>query len=141
MIPVVVWFLVHGQGIADVDWEVVLSVALGLGAIAVTWIEHRRTSKLDTAADEFRERIAQLEAGLEAARDEAALASDLSIIAERVATIGTATTTAIERLADTVERVAVIEARIDYRPITHTRGKAGRFARPDEGAPAASEPT
>lgn len=130
-------FLLWALGLADVDWEVVLSVSLGLGACAITWIEHRRASKLDDVADELRERVVRLEAAWE----HAALDADLDVLTERLSSMAVApditilaerTAALAERLIDQGERLATVEARIDHKQITHTRNARGKFTSPDE---------
>lgn len=125
------------RGIADVDWEVVLAVAMGVGTAAVAWIEHRRTSQLDDIASSLLERVATIEA-VAAHRD------DLIALGERVNGIGTPPdlTAVHERVAALMdrqvshaERLAVLEARADHQPWKHTRRKDGKFARADEAPP------
>lgn len=145
MIPLLLWLYLVPAGIADVDWEVVLSVSLGLGACAVTWLEHRRASKLDETADELRERVVQLEA----AWAHAATAADIGVLAERLAAMAVPpditqlaerTAAIAERLIDQGERLATVESRIDFKPITHTRRKDGKFGRTDEATTETKEP-
>lgn len=123
-----------------IDWEVVLSLMLGLGALGYAFNEHRRTSKLDDLAVTHAERITALEAvavyatnvdkrldGIDysiARLEERGSPPDLLQLVDRVAATESV-------LGDVRERVAVVEARADHKPITQTRRKDGKFAPAD----------
>ncbi len=107
--------LFAARSIADVDWEVVLSIAFGLGAAAYAVLEHRRTTKLDGLADHMLQRIAALEA---------VASPDITSLDERLSF-------AIERQISHAERIATLEARADYHHVKATkRGPDGKFASP-----------
>lgn len=142
MIPALIYLAAVGA--LDVDWDVVLAVALGLGAIGTTLVEYRRTSKLDAVADDLRERVATLEAVAAHREDVIAMAHDLNQLRDRVDEARDDKTSDVgERLAALTsawvghaERLATLEARADHQPWKHTRRKDGKFGRADEAPPA-----
>ena len=91
--------------ILDVDWDAVFAITLGIGALGMVVLEHRRTTKLDDLAQDMGERIAKIET---------LLAIDAPHgLAERVASLEAAS----EQGPDTValaERVAVLETKREY---------------------------
>lgn len=107
--------------ILDVDWDVVLSIVLGLAGIGYVVIDHRRVSKLDEWGQSLGERVAAIEATL--------ATSNPQTLPERVAALE-AQPELTEDVASLRERMATVEARIDWKQITHTRGAKGRFASP-----------
>lgn len=112
MIPVLIYLALAGPGaagIADIDWEAVLAVAFGLGAIAVTWSEHKRTTKLDGTADELRERIATLEAAYAIGSE--AMAERMATLESRLAEMRN------DRFIEHAERLASIETRLRPAPV------------------------
>lgn len=121
MIPLILWLVT-----ADIDWELVLAIAMGLGAAAVAVLEFRRTSRLDEHSEDFAAQQAAsaatiADAGMRLARLEELVA----VLTERVAYLEAAS-----RLA---ERIAVLEARADHQPWKHTRKKNGQFGSPLAG--------
>ncbi len=141
MIPVLLYLAAYGA--LDVDWDVVLAVALGLGAIGTALVEHRRTSKLDDVADNLRERITALEAVAAHRDDVIELGHAIEQLQQRMGDIEAGRATDVgerlaaltERQVGHAERIAVLEARADHQPWKHTRRKDGKFGRADETPP------
>ena len=124
------------------DWDEVLMIAMGFAGLAWIVVDQKRERRLDLAESELRERVAKLEAQL--ASDNpvtlpervAKLEADAEWIAAEVgsqlAIVGRVAKLE-EAQIDTVavcERLVAIETRIDFKPVTHTRGPKGRFASP-----------
>ena len=129
-------------GLIYVDWELVLALASGIATIGVLFLEHRRANRFEELAVEHAERIATLEAQAERVTPEMidALAERMTTleavtageqsIGQRVASLE-AQPECSDDVASLRERVSAIEARIDFKPITHTRGAKGKFVSPD----------
>ena len=106
IIHFVIWRAAWAAVAFHVDWEVVLAVALGLGALGTVALEYRRSSKLDELAHDLVDRVARLEAtSTDAMTVEQRIAS-LEVKAERDEMLE-------ERMASIGERVASIEATRD----------------------------
>jgi hypothetical protein len=134
MIPVLLYLAAYGA--LDVDWDVVLAVALGLGAIGTALVEHRRTSKLDDVADNLRERVTALEVVAAHRDDVIELGHAIEQLrgADRATDVGERLAALTERQVGHAERIAVLEARADHQPWKHTRRKDGKFAKPGDVA-------
>lgn len=125
---------------AYLDWDVIVSIVLGLAAVGAAILDYRRTSRLDELAVQHAERLSALEAvavyatnvdkrldalDYNVARlEERRESVDVLQLVDRVAATESV-------LGDVRERVAVVEARADHKPITQTRRKDGKFAPPD----------
>lgn len=124
------WAALFGLAvILDVDWDVVLSIVLGLAGIGYVVIDHRRVSKLDEWGQSLGERVASLEAQIQG-QSQHTIPERLASLESRADEIRDWT----EDIASIRERLATAEARIDFKPITHTRRKDGKFGRADETA-------
>lgn len=134
--------------ILDVDWDAVFAITLGIGALGMVVLEHRRTTKLDDLAQDMGERIAKievivagdaphtlaervaaLEATIERIEDKPDTSAAIADLRERLGVVEEQPDLREDIIA-LRERVAVVEARIDFKPITHTRNARGKFVSP-----------
>lgn len=108
--------------IAIPDWldaELLIVFAMAVAGIWVMISEAREYRRDAAERIDLHARLAVVETAI--------AAQSPHTIAERVAAVEAVTAESCSLR----ERVAAIEARIDYRVITHTRAKDGRFARPE----------
>lgn len=106
--------------ILDVDWDVVLSLVLGMAGIGYVVIDHRRTSKLDELAQSLGERVATIEAVIHDSRDLVdrvarleATSTDAMTVEQRIASLEVKAERdehLEERVAGIGERIAAVEA-------------------------------
>lgn len=103
------------------DFDEVLMICTALAASTVLVLEWRRVSRLDEWAMTL--------ASQQAAHDERLRVVEARVdYGERIVAIEHAI--GFSREDSISERLATIEARIDHKPITQTRGKGGKFASP-----------
>lgn len=127
------------------DWldaEMVIVFAMAAGGVYIMWSENRAYRRETEERVELHARLATLERDVEilgqrptverVAKIEVAIGGERpSSIDARVAELeGWAER--IDTSIDLAARMAAIESRIDFKPITHTRRKDGKFAKPGD---------
>lgn len=137
-------------GLVYVDWELVLALATGVATVGVLMLEHRRANRLDEFAVDLAETVAQkADASELAAANERIAALEAMVhgqgqqsVPERLASLENGrewVEDAAGKIGELGERVSAIETRIDFKPITHTRRKDGKFASPSGDATCTDE--
>lgn len=117
--------------ILDVDWDVVLSIVLGIAGIGYVVIDHRRVTKLDEWGQSLGERVATLEAQIQTQGphsiperiSELEGKMEAELIKHRIAEIADARIEAMGA-PDLTDRLVKLEQLVERRG----RDKRGRFA-------------